>query len=95
MTQAHDDSEEASENDNVWLVRQFGRYAHLLKPKSFHGEGAGAFLAGVGALCQGTHPINDTEQARRLLHLSNQQYRENLRNMQQLRAAHDRRLLYG
>lgn len=94
---ANDPAEESwpvfREGDAAWLVRQFGHYAHVLNAASGSRGGILSFPAGLGPLIGATRlPLQDPTQARRLLQLSNRQYQERLQNMQQLSAAHGRRM---
>ncbi|KAL8431760.1 hypothetical protein ACSSS7_005086 [Eimeria intestinalis] len=89
-----EDSSGASEQDDAaWLVRQFGRFAPLLKEACPRPGGSVPSAADFGFLV-GAKVIAAQEhiQSRRLLQLSNRQHQEHLQNLQQLSAAHAQRL---
>ncbi|OEH80002.1 origin recognition complex subunit [Cyclospora cayetanensis] len=94
------------EGDAEWLVRQFGRYRHLLQTEAAHGAGLAvpaefnfgddfdvATTASSGSVK--TLPAQHSVRARRLLQLSNRQHQERLQSMQQLSSAHARLMRHG
>ncbi|KAL8426655.1 hypothetical protein Efla_005912 [Eimeria flavescens] len=81
------------DEDNAWLVRQFGRYLPLLKGDAGR-TGGPVSLAADFSLLVGARalPAQEHVQTRRLLQLSNRQHQERLQNMQQSSAAYAQRL---